>query len=129
MSNIPPIGPARVARLQFALREPDFEELLRFVDGTEPSGPLTEAERQRIREEELARVEGRYEAAGRLPVMPYGGAVVGNCRECGREMYQFWRFCGYCGAASGRTCRRCSSQLPGEAGVRFCPECGAPVAG
>ncbi len=84
--------------------------------------PLTDDEKQRIKEIELIRSEAQREAMQQMPFP--GGPVVGKCRSCGKPLQMEWRYCPFCGAASTDRCARCGFPLPAEEGVKFCPMCG-----
>ena len=84
--------------------------------------PLSDEERQRIKEIELARAEAQQEAM--QAQMPFSGPISGECSSCGRSLRIHWQFCTFCGAPSSVGCPRCHSPLPQEDGVQFCPMCG-----
>lgn len=65
---------------------------------------------------------------------PSASGASPHCSRCGAELQPDQRFCGNCGAPTGRValavdapvCPACQALVPAHA--RFCPECGAPLA-
>jgi hypothetical protein len=105
------------------------EDLLAVLSGEEGAMPLTDEEKQRIREIEEIRfeVQEAFQERMRTSLPPFSGPVVGNCHGCGKPLQFHWSFCPFCGASSRAACPRCHGPLPTEEGVQFCPQCGGRV--
>ena len=105
------------------------EDLLAVRSGEEENMPLTDEEKQRIREIEEIRLEVQeaFQERMRSSLPPFSGPVVGNCQGCGKPLQFHWSFCPFCGASSRAACPRCHGPLPTEEGVQFCPQCGGRV--
>jgi hypothetical protein len=85
---------------------PDIEEYLDWVAGRMESMPLTDEEKDRIREIERIRAEVQQEGI-RGSAGLRAGPVVGACPSCSKPMRLNWQYCPFCGASSAATCPRC----------------------
>jgi len=102
----------------------DADELLAWVLGGDiHMRPLTDEDRERIREIECIRVTAQRDIYS--DPSSQQGPIIGSCAACGRPLRAQWRYCPFCGALGAPTCPRCHVQLPQEDGVNFCPGCGA----
>lgn len=84
--------------------------------------PLSDDERERIRETERIRVDVQLES---MQGPSAGGPEIGPCKSCAKPLRLGWQFCPYCGEASSANCPRCHFPTPGGQGFLFCPQCGA----
>jgi hypothetical protein len=50
------------------------------------------------------------------------------CPSCKREVQSVWKHCVFCGETLEKNCPKCGTPVPGMEGVRFCFECGSPLA-
>lgn len=89
--------------------------------------PLSEEEKERIKEIEEIRMEVAQEFGMKRGYPPFADPVVGNCQGCQKPLRMGWRFCPYCGTDARLMCSRCHLPLPTEEGVQFCPHCGGKV--
>lgn len=110
---------------RFIWLQPDLDELRRWLKGEGITMPLSDEERERLREIESIRAEVQQESLRQRG--PFLGPVVGDCRACARPLYANWRYCPFCGEASAASCTRCHGPLPTMEGVQFCPQCGDRV--
>jgi Zn finger protein HypA/HybF involved in hydrogenase expression len=102
---------------------PEIAEYLEWVEGRISPMPLTDDEKDRIREIERLRAEVLQEGI-RSGAGLRAGPVVGACPSCSKPMQLNWQYCPFCGASSAATCPRCRYPVPQEEGVQFCPQCG-----
>jgi hypothetical protein len=54
-------------------------------------------------------------------------AGLGMCASCRQEIPMSWKYCGFCGAAAGKTCANCGTLSPDVKGIVYCPECGSDL--
>ncbi len=52
---------------------------------------------------------------------------LGLCASCRQEIPASWKYCGFCGAAAGKTCATCGTLSPDVKGIVYCPECGSDL--
>src|SRR6266581_427678 len=93
---------------------PDFDDFVAYIEGRGPDKmPLTEEEKDRIREIEQVRAEAQRQSVMEHIASPFSGPEVGKCTSCGKGLQMNWQFCPYCGEASSTSCPRC--HFPGAA--------------
>jgi len=102
----------------------DYDEVDAWIRGKETTMPLSEEERERLREIEMLRAEVQREAMARVEP-PFYGPVSGKCEACDADLHFGWRFCAQCGAPTKGACPRC--QAPLQPNAQFCPHCGGRI--
>jgi hypothetical protein len=109
---------------------PWFDDFIELFEGREPSQmPLSEEDKERIREIEQIRAEVQRESMKDQMLSPFGGPEIGKCRSCNRGLQLGWQFCPYCGETAAGRCPRCQYPTGGDPEYRFCPQCGGRIGG